>query len=172
MRDTRDTGEKGDAEQTRAALSIQAASCIQHPAILSPSTLEIQPLSRFHCYHHFSFTISPIMRRSILLFGIACTLIFTYLLYSFSTLISLLLEDYTIDAIHRSELPAQNSSLIDTRPQLIPKIIHQTYKNETIPSMWRDAQKSCVSLHDDYEYIVRSAFRLPCFDQNFGCSDC
>ncbi|KAI5299045.1 hypothetical protein KEM56_003557, partial [Ascosphaera pollenicola] len=93
------------------------------------------------------------MRRSVLLFGIVCTLSLTYLLYAFSTLISLLLEDYAEDAIHRSELPSQNSTLIDTRPQLIPKIIHQTYKNETIPSVWRDAQKSCISLHDDYEYI-------------------
>ncbi|KAI5294123.1 hypothetical protein KEM52_004671 [Ascosphaera acerosa] len=94
------------------------------------------------------------MRRSVLLFGIACVLALTYLLYCFSTLIALLLEDCAADAIHRSELPSQNSSLIDTRPQLIPKIIHQTYKNETIPSVWQDAQKSCIQLHDDYEYIL------------------
>ncbi|KAI5287582.1 hypothetical protein KEM54_005884 [Ascosphaera aggregata] len=94
------------------------------------------------------------MRRSALLFGITCILIITYLLYSVSTLLSLLIEDCAEDAIHRSELPSQNSSLIDTRPQLIPKIIHQTYKNESIPLIWKDAQRSCIDLHHDYEYIL------------------
>jgi hypothetical protein len=52
-------------------------------------------------------------------------------------------------------LPSPNSSLIEHRPQIIPKIIHQTYKNETIPEVWVEAQQSCIDLHPDYEYIVR-----------------
>lgn len=43
---------------------------------------------------------------------------------------------------------------MDERPQLIPKIIHQTYVNDTVPERWREAQKSCVDLHEDYEYKV------------------
>jgi mannosyltransferase OCH1-like enzyme len=35
---------------------------------------------------------------------------------------------------------------------LIPKILHQTYINESIPEKWVQAQKSCVDLHPDYEY--------------------
>ncbi|KAI9808695.1 MAG: hypothetical protein M1825_003847 [Sarcosagium campestre] len=64
----------------------------------------------------------------------------------------LLIEDCSHDAIHRAEIPAPGSGLIDNRPQLIPKIIHQTYVNESLPAHWKDAQQSCVRLHDDYEY--------------------
>lgn len=34
----------------------------------------------------------------------------------------------------------------------VPKIIHQTWKEETVPEKWRAAQKSCRDLHPDYEY--------------------
>ena len=94
------------------------------------------------------------MRRSHLIFLLATLLLVTFALHSVSTLLSLLLEDASADAIHRSELPAPNSTLIETRPQLIPKIIHQTYINESIPVAWREAQKSCIDLHPDYEYIL------------------
>ncbi|KAI5307718.1 hypothetical protein KEM55_007600 [Ascosphaera atra] len=98
------------------------------------------------------------MRRSVLFFGVGIVLALTYLLYTFSTLLSLLLEDFANDAIPRTDIPSlngtSNSSPTASRPQLIPKIIHQTYKNETIPEVWKDAQKSCINLHDDYEYIL------------------
>ncbi|RAL67641.1 hypothetical protein DID88_008390 [Monilinia fructigena] len=56
------------------------------------------------------------------------------------------------DAIHRSEIPAPGSELIENRTQLIPKIIHQTYINSSIPERWKKGQQSCVDLHEDYEY--------------------
>ena len=34
----------------------------------------------------------------------------------------------------------------------IPKIIHQTWKDENIPQEWQNAQESCRALHPDYEY--------------------
>lgn len=40
------------------------------------------------------------------------------------------------------------------KPELIPKIIHQTYKNETIPDIWKEGQQRCIDLHPDYEYIL------------------
>lgn len=98
---------------------------------------------------------TPTMRRGLLIFILVNLLILTLLVRSVSTLLSLLVEDAAADAIHRAELPSPNSSLIETRPQIIPKIIHQTYKNETIPEVWREAQQSCIDLHPDYEYIVR-----------------
>lgn len=94
------------------------------------------------------------MRRGLLVFLVVNLLIVTFLIRSVSTLLSLLLEDAAADAIHRAELPSPNSSLIEQRPQVIPKIIHQTYKNESIPEVWKDAQQSCIDLHPDYEYIV------------------
>ncbi|KAJ5137215.1 hypothetical protein N7476_004595 [Penicillium atrosanguineum] len=94
------------------------------------------------------------MRRRLLIFLLINLLILILLLRSVSTLLSLLVEDAGADAIHRAEFSSPNSSLIEERPQIIPKIIHQTYKNETIPEVWVDAQQSCIYMHPDYEYIL------------------
>lgn len=94
------------------------------------------------------------MRRGLLIFVLVNLLVLSFLIRSVSTLLSLLVEDASADAIHRAELPSPNSSLIEQRPQIIPKIIHQTYKNETIPEVWVEAQQSCIDLHPDYEYIL------------------
>ncbi|KAF4969426.1 hypothetical protein FSARC_3357 [Fusarium sarcochroum] len=40
-----------------------------------------------------------------------------------------------------------------TRPSSqIPRILHQTCKNETVPEIWADSQKSCLEAYSDYEY--------------------
>lgn len=96
------------------------------------------------------------MRRGLLIFLLVSLLVLSFLVHSVSTLLSLLVENSAADAIHHAELPSPNSSLIQQRPQIIPKIIHQTYKNETIPEVWVEAQQSCIDLHPDYEYIVRA----------------
>lgn len=95
------------------------------------------------------------MRRG-LIFLLVSLLVLSFLVHSVSTLLSLLVENSAADAIHHAELPSPNSGLIQQRPQIIPKIIHQTYKNETIPEVWVEAQQSCIDLHPDYEYIVRA----------------
>lgn len=100
------------------------------------------------------------MRRGVLLFIVANLLLVGFLVRSVFTLLSLLVEDAADDAIRRPDLPAANSSLLETRPQLIPKIIHQTYKNDSVPEIWRAASQSCRDLHPDYDYIV-GFFPLP-----------
>lgn len=95
------------------------------------------------------------MRRGLLIFVLINLLILFLLIHRVSTLLSLLFENAAADAIHRAELPLPNSTLVEQLPQIIPKIIHQTYKNEAIPEVWVDAQQSCIELHPDYEYIVR-----------------
>ena len=92
------------------------------------------------------------MRRSVGAFLLILLVVVGYAFHSVSTLLALLFEDASADSIHRSELPAPNSTLIDHRPPKIPKIIHQTYINETIPAQWVAAQQSCIDLHPDYEY--------------------
>ena len=92
------------------------------------------------------------MRRGLIMFLLVNFVIITFLVRSVFTLLTLLIEDASGDAIHRSELPISNSSVLLTRPQYIPKIIHQTYITESIPSDWKPAQQSCVDLHPDYEY--------------------
>lgn len=94
------------------------------------------------------------MRRALVVFLLVNVLIVAFLIHSCFTLLTLLIEDGAKDAIHRAEIPAPNSPLIDTRPQLIPKIIHQTYINESIPERWQEAHQSCLDMHDDYEYKV------------------
>lgn len=94
------------------------------------------------------------MRRGLAIFLFINALIVTFLVHSVFTLLTLLIEDGSTDAIHSAEIPAPNSPLIDSLPQLIPKIIHQTYINESVPEHWREAQSSCIDLHEDYEYKV------------------
>lgn len=94
------------------------------------------------------------MRRGVIIFILVNVLILSFLVRSVFTLLTLLVEDASADAIHRSDIPSPNSSLIETRPQLIPKIIHQTYINESIPDRWIEPQRSCIDLHPDYEYKV------------------
>lgn len=94
------------------------------------------------------------MRRGLVIFLVINLIIVTFLIRSVYTLLTLLVEDGAADAIHSAEIPAPNSPLIEERPQLIPKIIHQTYVNDSVPEHWREAQKSCVDLHEDYEYRV------------------
>ena len=96
------------------------------------------------------------MRRALLVFIIINVLIIAFLVRSVFTLLTLLIEDGAADAIHRGELPAPNSPLFD-HPRLIPKILHQTYKNESIPERWKEPHQQCQNLHaEDYEYKVGS----------------
>jgi hypothetical protein len=96
------------------------------------------------------------MRRGVLIFFLVNVTIVSYLVYSVWTLLELLVVDGSSDAISRAEIPGPNSDdPFNGRKQLIPKILHQTYANATIPDHWIAAQKSCIDLHPDYEYMVR-----------------
>jgi hypothetical protein len=98
------------------------------------------------------------MRRGTIIFIVVNLVIISYLVNACSTLISLLFEDGAADAIHPDEIPAPGVDLKD-RKQLIPKIIHQTYINSSIPLQWAAGQRSCIDLHIDYDYMVRSISR-------------
>lgn len=92
------------------------------------------------------------MRRPVLLFLLLNIAILAFLVHSVWTLLSLLVVDGSEDVITKAELPAPASMLVDKRPQLIPKIIHQTYKNRSIPEVWQEAQASCLALHPEPEW--------------------
>lgn len=95
------------------------------------------------------------MRGRVLIFLLINIAIVGLLLNSVWTLLSLLVVDGSGDAISRAELPAPKSDLIEGIPRIIPKIIHQTYANASIPPVWQTPQRSCIDLHADYEYMVR-----------------
>jgi len=89
--------------------------------------------------------------------GLLCLLLINFafigvVVHYVFTLITLLFDDCSADAIHSVDIPPPNSALIDARPKLIPKIIHQTWANDSIPEVWQEAQKSCLDLHQGYEY--------------------
>lgn len=95
------------------------------------------------------------MRRGVLLFILLFVTFLGFAIHAVWTLLTLLVIRGTEDAITKSELPAAGSNRDNGLPQLIPKIIHQTYKNKSIPAVWKGAQKSCIDLHppeDGWEY--------------------
>ncbi|KAF2128344.1 glycosyltransferase family 32 protein [Dothidotthia symphoricarpi CBS 119687] len=92
------------------------------------------------------------MRRGITIFLLVTVVVLGFAVHSVWTLLGLLLATGREDAIVRGELPAPNSGTINDRTQLIPKIIHQTYINESIPDHWKGPQQTCIDLHPDYEY--------------------
>ncbi|KAH7122463.1 nucleotide-diphospho-sugar transferase [Dendryphion nanum] len=92
------------------------------------------------------------MRRNIIIFLLVTVAVLGFAVHSVWILLSLLFVDGSEDAISRAELPAPKSGAISERPQLIPKIIHQTYINESLPEHWKGPQKSCLDLHPNYEY--------------------
>ncbi|KAH9006955.1 hypothetical protein EDB86DRAFT_30857 [Lactarius hatsudake] len=49
--------------------------------------------------------------------------------------------------------PPQNSTQ-HRRPERIPKIIHQTWKSETLPDKWKAVSEECRSMMPDYEYML------------------
>ena len=50
---------------------------------------------------------------------------------------------------------------------MIPKIIHQTWKTETIPERYKDAVDSCKTLHKGYRYILWTHQTMRKFVQKF-----
>jgi inositol phosphorylceramide mannosyltransferase catalytic subunit len=100
------------------------------------------------------------MRKGVVTFLLVTVVLLGFAVHNVWTLLSLLVIDGSEDQISKAELPAPNSVAISERPQLIPKIIHQTYVNESLPAHWLGPQKSCLDLHPHYEYKVRDAFGL------------
>lgn len=94
-------------------------------------------------------------RRSTLVFLFVTVSIVTLLIYRSRLLFGLLLEDGSPDALDPSDIfPDISSPSGSARPQLIPKIIHQTWVNESIPIQWQAGQQAVKDLHSDWEYIL------------------
>jgi hypothetical protein len=92
------------------------------------------------------------LRRGALIFILFVVFVVAFLLHRSWFLIGLLFEDGGSDRISASDIPASDSNI--TLPQLIPKIIHQTYITEKVPDHWQASQQAVKDLHPDYEYMV------------------
>jgi len=91
-----------------------------------------------------------IRRRTVhaLLFILALFLLGTVLVLSS---VSYYLSIPVLAYISEEELlasPSQNSTH-HPRPERIPKIIHQTWKSETLPDRWKPVSEGCRSLMPD-----------------------
>ncbi|CCH46649.1 Mannosyl phosphorylinositol ceramide synthase [Wickerhamomyces ciferrii] len=75
--------------------------------------------------------------------------IILFLVYQTFDLITLIYDDTFEDALNSLDLHPKVA-----KPELIPKIIHQTYKDTNIPSQWQNGQQRCIDLHPDYQYIL------------------
>lgn len=53
--------------------------------------------------------------------------------------------------ITQSEIIASTSS---DGGHVIPKIIHQTWKDKEVPERWQEAHRSCLDLHPDYTHYL------------------
>lgn len=76
--------------------------------------------------------------------------------YTFD-LLTLCIDDTSKDALTDEQLNPPNgfnSTFYESPPQLIPKIIHQTYKTNDIPEQWVKGRQKCIDLHPDYTYIL------------------
>ncbi|KAH3675665.1 hypothetical protein WICMUC_002582 [Wickerhamomyces mucosus] len=66
---------------------------------------------------------------------------------------TLLIDDSFDDELTDNDLNPTIEELT-SRSQLVPKIIHQTYKTIDIPEKWIPSQQKCQELHPDYQYIL------------------
>jgi inositol phosphorylceramide mannosyltransferase catalytic subunit len=77
-------------------------------------------------------------RRVIVILLIFVFVPIAYILFIASTLIALIFEDGLKDSVTFSAIEANGNRTSATHP--IPKIIHQTWKNDEIPEQWQIAQ--------------------------------
>lgn len=78
-------------------------------------------------------------------------MVLLFLVYQVSDLMTLIYDDTFQDSLLSVDL---NPTEENKRPELIPRIIHQTYINNTIPEKWREGRQACIDLHPDYQYIL------------------
>jgi mannosyltransferase OCH1-like enzyme len=96
------------------------------------------------------------VRRRPRTFALLLLFNFALILHNMLPLLRLLSEDGSFNSINAMELisnPQISKNLL-----LIPKIIHQTYNNWSIPLKWQKAQNRTRTSHEDYEYKVHFTF--------------
>ena len=80
--------------------------------------------------------------------------LFGLLLYSLRDLFFLLRHNKEMFSAHVNVTLQDQPKHVHSSRQ-IPRILHQTCKNETIPEMWAESQQSCLKAYSDFEYKVR-----------------
>jgi mannosyltransferase OCH1-like enzyme len=93
--------------------------------------------------HHQRSSWSDKMKKNLrVLLGVVIAVLFiiTYTAISFRVL--------WVDSAQK-EILVDVEPTLDVKKQLIPRILHQTYINESIPEKWKGARDSCLNLHPE-----------------------
>ncbi|CCK68068.1 mannosylinositol phosphorylceramide synthase catalytic subunit CSH1 KNAG_0A03890 [Huiozyma naganishii CBS 8797] len=93
-----------------------------------------------------------VIKKEFKILIVANAALIIFILYYTFDLLSMCVDDTMKDALLDNDI--NSSASVDKSTQLIPKIIHQTYKTEDIPKQWVESQKKCKDLHPDYQYIL------------------
>jgi mannosyltransferase OCH1-like enzyme len=100
------------------------------------------------------------MRPKIYIPLILFFLLLCYLGTRIHAFVQLFFEHSGVAVTQLEAVAAHNSSKLDLRPQLIPKIIHQVFhdwknlSSEVIPSDWDEVRQTCIDRNPDFEYRV------------------
>ncbi|KAF5671231.1 glycosyltransferase family 32 [Fusarium heterosporum] len=76
------------------------------------------------------------------------------ILHILSPLISLLQHNEELFSARSKVTTGQARKSPTPLDHRIPRIFHQTTKNETIPTIWAKSQASCLDAYSDYEYML------------------
>ncbi|KIL88582.1 hypothetical protein FAVG1_07827 [Fusarium avenaceum] len=93
-------------------------------------------------------------RHKISLLFIADLVLLGFILHILSPLISLLRHNKELFPARVSIASSDAPKSFTPRDDQIPRILHQTTKNDTIPSIWADSQASCLKTYSNYEYML------------------
>lgn len=100
-------------------------------------------------------------KHKISLLFIADLVLLGFILHILSPLISLLRHNKELFPARVSITSSDVPKSFTSRDDQIPRILHQTTKNDTIPSIWADSQASCLKIYSNYEYMVCLGVYLP-----------
>ncbi|ODV91543.1 glycosyltransferase family 32 protein [Tortispora caseinolytica NRRL Y-17796] len=87
------------------------------------------------------------MRRDLVIFCFLLVSLVGFLFSQVFTLFTLLFDEGSGDYVLVKELENEDATM------RVPKIIHQTYINESIPEEWKQAQASVLNQNQDYKYM-------------------
>lgn len=97
------------------------------------------------------------MRSRISILAILSFLVILFLLSRLYAFVQLFFEHSGIAITQREVALAHSATSPDSRPQYVPKIIHQVFhdwRNESMPLDWDELRQTCISLNEDWEYKV------------------
>ncbi|KAH7113164.1 nucleotide-diphospho-sugar transferase [Dactylonectria estremocensis] len=89
--------------------------------------------------------------RTVVWLFLADLALFGLVLWFISPLLSLLRYNKEMFGAHVTLTRDDKSEPVHLVNQ-IPRILHQTCKNETIPLIWAESQRSCLKTYSDFEY--------------------